>query len=120
CQSTTMSKHNILTESELVAYEINLNLLSLIRIYQDENKLLSNNVKVLDFGCGRGRSVLKLKLQGYDVYGVDVDPEPILNGLDLFQHFGFDGSKLMTTIKTDCLTHFPDNFFDVVFSDQVV
>jgi 2-polyprenyl-3-methyl-5-hydroxy-6-metoxy-1,4-benzoquinol methylase len=39
------------------------------------------DLRVLDWGCGRGTTVAKLVEMGFDAYGVDIDPEPIKNGV---------------------------------------
>ncbi len=115
-----MSKHQILTEDEFNNYKVNPKLIQLINQYQKEHHLSNEEISILDFGCGRGRSALKLRLEGYNAFGVDTDSEPIQNGIPLFSKFGHDGKKILSTIEVNCKTHFPDGHFDIIFSEQVV
>jgi SAM-dependent methyltransferase len=114
-----MSKHNVLTEEEFS--KINLNERLLLKHIEDCCKRLNlgrSDVNILDWGCGRGREVLFLRERGYNAFGVDVDPEPIRNGLNLFLKKGYDDS-LLSLINHDVRTEFPDNFFHLIFSNQV-
>lgn len=115
-----MSKHKKLTVEDVQNKELNKELLRLLDEYCEKNNLEKKQIRILDFGSGRGATVLRLRIEGFDVYGVDIDSEPINNGIGLFRHYGFDGNKLIKQIAPDCKTPFDDEFFDVVISDQVV
>ena len=45
-------------------------------LYGDYAKNLIN-MRVLDFGCGQGNSVIELYKEGIDTYGVDILPEQV-------------------------------------------
>jgi SAM-dependent methyltransferase len=75
-------------------------------------------MNILDWGCGRGRTVLWLKTQGYNAFGTDIDPIPIQNGIELFISKGYDNS-ILKLLSSEGKTDFPDNFFDFIISDQV-
>ena len=77
-------------------------------------------MKILDAGCGEGRNLIYFLNQGYDVYGVDKNPDAIL-----MLHFVaksinpvIDQTKFLTTdLKS---IPFPDNTFDLVISSAVL
>jgi SAM-dependent methyltransferase len=78
-------------------------------------------IRVLDLGCGRGITVIKLLQLGFDAYGVDIDAEPVRNGLPLLEGLGAPiapGDRLRIYAATEPLP-FPDTFFDLILSDQV-
>jgi SAM-dependent methyltransferase len=67
-------------------------------------------MRVFDAGCGSGRNVAFLRREGYDVYGVDADPQAIAamaNG----ERFRCERLESMS---------FPDGFADVVLSSAVL
>jgi len=115
-----MSKNEELGIGEYRNYSINPHVLNVIHDYQNQHQLKNEEIKILDFGCGRGRSVLKLKLEGYDAVGVDIDRQPIENATSVFQHFGFKSDEYLFEIEEDCRLPFADTYFDIVFSEQVV
>src|SRR5690606_17804928 len=115
-----MSKHHLLTRAELDDYTVNQLLLKLIRRYSRERNVAPHEMRILDFGCGRGRSVIKLRLEGFDAFGVDVDEEPIRNSESVLRSLGIPEGSYLQKISEDCKVPFPDGHFDVVFSQQVV
>lgn len=54
--------------------------------------LCPQQMKVLDYGCGSGKSVLWLLERGYDAYGVDISPEGIRNAAELLSSTGTKAS----------------------------
>ena len=80
----------------------------------------SNQLRVLDWGCGRGSTVSKLLDLGIDAYGVDIDPVPIRNGSALLKARGEDPEKRLIRIDANCRTPFADDFFHMIISDQVL
>lgn len=78
-----------------------------------------DQLRILDVGCGRGDTVAWLRAQGWDSYGVDVGVEYIERGRHYLKSVGDDPGRL--TPAGDDLTYpFPDGFFDLVLSDQVI
>ncbi len=71
-----------------------------------------SEVRVLDLGCGRGGAVGWMLEQGWDAYGMDVDPRYIANGVRLV---GNDRLALLQGARYP----YPDSHFDAVISDQV-
>ncbi len=115
-----MSKHNILTKQELSGSKLNLELIQFIENYRNLNKLQKEDIKILDWGSGRGTTVALLRKNGYEAYGVEIDPLPFNNGLPYFNAIYDSPSDFLKLINESCITPFPDDFFDIVFSEQVL
>jgi SAM-dependent methyltransferase len=78
----------------------------------------SSELRVLDFGCGKGRMVARLHQDGYDGYGVEVNPLYVNNG-SLYLEDKYARANLISLLDEEGHSHFPDGFFDVVYSNQV-
>ncbi len=70
-------------------------------------------MRVLDAGCGYGRNLVYLLREGFDVFGVDADPESIaaLRAIGPPEHFLVERIEKMP---------FADGFADVVISNAVL
>lgn len=112
------SKHEILTEAELASYSISACILDELSRLQDMTQLPPEQINILDWGCGRGRSVALLRAQGFNAFGVDIDEATMRNGYDLFKGRGWDPVDLLRPVAA--IDSFPDNFFHFIFSDQVL
>lgn len=112
-----MTKNDTLTEEEFASFTPKPTLLHFLEMYRKEHKINKNELNVLDWGCGRGRTVLYLKDLGYNAYGVDIDIKPILNGAGLFKAKGYDENALSLLSKGK--TIYPDNYFHFIMSNQV-
>ncbi len=112
------TKHDILTEEELLSYQLNPRVAEKLRAFLETYPDKSpGKVKILDWGCGRGRSVAILREQGFSAYGVEIDARIMANGFELFQKRGLQPTELLMPLSE--LVHFPDGFFDLIFSEQV-
>jgi len=69
------------------------------------------NARILDIGCGIGTYVRRFRTYSDDVYGVDVEPDRVE-----------EASQTLPNISLAPGEHlpFPDDFFDVVFSNEVI
>jgi len=113
------SKHDLLTEQEMLSFSLSRRFKEYLDECAGRLGVSLEQMRVLDWGCGRGRTVLKLLEMGIDAYGVDIDPKPIKNGFSIMKGRGFDPQKRLICIEPDCLTPFADNFFHVILSEQV-
>ena len=78
-----------------------------------------SEMRILDWGCGRGESVGKLNAMGYDAYGIDIDPGVIAKGDQALKACGFDTDRL-SLIREDGGIDHADGFFHFVYSYQVL
>lgn len=113
------TKHDLLTKGEINKFKLRSSLLKLIETYTASMGILRKQLRVLDWGCGRGACVAKLLEMGIDAYGVDVDFQTILNGYPLFDSHGMQPEKRLFCISEDCRTNFEDKYFHIIVSDQV-
>jgi tellurite methyltransferase len=73
-------------------------------------------MKIFDAGCGSGRNLVYLLANGYDVYGVDADPQAVAAVRRLAAVVPSDNfrNEALETMS------FPDCFADVVISSAVL
>lgn len=114
-----MAKHDLLSEEEFAAYKAPARAIQQLNQFTAAKGKTAGQVRVLDWGCGRGRFVLKLRELGFDAYGVDIDPEPVNNGLPLFDKKGIH-NKPLSVISAEGRTIYKDGFFDFVMTDNVL
>lgn len=111
-------KTQVLTESEILVNDADLFYDALVNYCKETGKNIST-IRVLDWGCGRGRYVGFLLSKGIDAYGIDIDPVVIAQCQPLFDKRGWDHSKRIKLIGHDNVSPFENEYFDYVFSDQV-
>ncbi len=111
------TKHDVLTEEEMAVFSIKGDVERAVRDYAAGGGKDPSEVNVLDWGCGRGRSVARLREWGFNAFGVDIDSVPIGNGKSLFSARGLESDAVLRPL--DRLDSFPDGFFHVIFSEQV-
>src|SRR5262245_3274993 len=80
--------------------------------------------KILDFGCGEGRLVYRLRELGIDAYGFDIHERVKYRNDDDRRYFGFSRGLTSDTsdtrVETDYSIPFPDGTFDLVYSSNVL
>jgi len=89
-----------------------------IDAYAKQNKLKNEEVKVLDWGCGKGNDALWLLNKGYNVFGVDIDKDRIVGGNVLLEEGEHGGERL--SLLDHNKTVFERNEFDIIYSKQVL
>ncbi len=81
---------------------------------------IAPGMRVLDAGCGSGRNLVYLLRHGYDVYGVDADPQAVTAvrrlAADLAPALPAENFRLEPLEAMS----FPDAFADVVLSSAVL
>lgn len=74
---------------------------------------------ILDLGCGRGQLVGALRARGAQAFGVEVDPRFVASGAILEKYYA-GPYPILSTVGERGRSVFPDGFFDLVISDQVL
>jgi SAM-dependent methyltransferase len=87
--------------------------------------MVKPGARILDFGCGAGRMVFRLRELGFDAYGFDIHDYVAYRSDDDRQWFRFSQSTSSNTsaftIDADSyVIPFEDDFFDVVHSTSVL
>lgn len=113
------TKHDVLVESEIMTAKINIDLENTIEQFKVKNPHLKNkDINILDWGCGRGKTVFLLRKMGFNAFGIEIDKNTMLNGYSLFQSHNMVPNNILLLI--DQLEKFNNNFFHIIFSEQVV
>jgi SAM-dependent methyltransferase len=113
----TTSKHDFLTQEEFERHSLYGAIAQSIELYRQLHGWNTGKINILDWGCGRGRDALWLLERGYNAFGVDVDLEPIQNGLPLYKKKGY-GKERLQLIDLSAKTPFKDGYFHFTFSNQ--
>lgn len=114
------SKHDILTEEEMSRFSLGAGIAAEL-----DSLTVSRNVRpadcarnVLDWGCGRGRSVARLIENGFNAFGVDSDHAVLHNGYPLFEGRGLQPAGIL--LHAADAVRFPDGFFGLIFSEETL
>lgn len=114
------SKHEPLTEAEMADFSPAGPWLDWLDEYAARTDRQPRDIRVLDWGCGRGRLVARLLEHGYDAYGIDVDPEAVENGWALLRDRGFVAEERLRVFDPERAVPFEAAGFHAVLSDQVL
>lgn len=115
-----MSYDALLTETEFATFAPNSEVLRYIELTRQRLGLAKSQMKILDWGSGRGEYVLWLRDAGYDAYGAEIRAEAAERGVDLFDARNYDFERTIKLIGPDCRTDFPDGVFHFVFTHYVL
>lgn len=115
-----MTKSDVLTAAEAAAFRPAPEIVRYVFREGRSGPDTSRPLRVLDWGCGRGRFVLSMLQQGVDCYGVDVDRHVVANAEVAFRAAGQDPAHRLRIVGEGQHTGFPDGYFDVVVSDNVL
>jgi SAM-dependent methyltransferase len=77
-------------------------------------------MRVLDAGCGSGRNLVYFLMQGYDVFGVDTDPQAVEQARRLAASLAPALSADNFRVEAIEAMSFPDAFADLVLSSAVL
>jgi SAM-dependent methyltransferase len=79
-----------------------------------------NCKKVLDAGCGGGRNLIYFLRNGYEVYGIDPNPNAVSAVKQLSQTLAPANAKENFVVASAENLPFDDNYFDLVISSAVL
>lgn len=114
-----MSKQQVLTQEDVARYSLNPEILRYLESFRESLGRERSEFRVLDFGCGRGEAVVKLRHLGFHVMGADIDPMALENGRRYFENVGIPPGSLIQ-IDRDGRVEAPDGSFDFVYSETVL
>lgn len=110
------TKHDALTEADMLSFQMNPALLGQLREHAHARSPAL--LHILDWGCGRGRSVALLRQEGFAAFGIDIDRAVLRNGHELFRARGLDPERLLRHV--DDAHSFEAGAFDVAFSEETL
>lgn len=115
-----MSHSDVLTRDEYETAAINHEILRYLEAARSELGIEKSEMNVLDWGCGRGNHVLFLRQEGYSAFGVEPCQETVDRGKGLILESGYDPERLISGIRPDGTTIFPNESFHFLFSNYVL
>lgn len=115
-----MNYDDTLTEAEFAAFTPNAEVVRYLEMTRRILGLEKSQMKVLDWGSGRGDYVAWLRKAGYDAYGAEIRLEAVDRGKDLFHALGIDQDRVIRPIAPDCKTDLPAGTFHFVFTHYVL
>ncbi|MCW5906553.1 MAG: class I SAM-dependent methyltransferase [Chitinophagales bacterium] len=114
------NKHKTLTLDEIEQYRLSHYLTRLLDEIATEFNIEKSKIRVLDFGCGRGLLTAKFLALGYEAYGVDIEEYVLSKGRDALKQLHADPDKHLIKITPGNDTPFPDNFFHLIITRDVL
>ena len=76
--------------------------------------------KILDYGCGRGQSSVKLLSLGADVCGIDISPVYIAEATRSVEQKGFANNRYSFRVMDAHTLEYGNNTFDIVFGEGIL
>lgn len=90
----------------------------IIEEYKKNNLIEDKDIRILDWGCGRGKTVFKLLELSYDAFGVELDSELVEKSKNTLTLINADTNRIN---KIDGFnTNFEDNYFDIIITEDVI
>ncbi len=117
-QEHTGAKYAPLEEEELESHPLNPMLEAAITQLTSVRDDESDSLEVLDWGCGRGRTVLALSDRGIRARGVDVDHSSVAAGAAAALRRGLDPSEVL--LSMEALALLADGSFDLIYSEETL
>lgn len=115
-----MSYDEPLTEAEFAKFTPNAEVLRYLELTRRRLGLEKHDMKVLDWGSGRGEYVAWLRDAGYDAFGAEIRPAAAERGRDLLSARGYSLDHIIKRIDRHCRTDLPDGFFHFIFTHYVL
>lgn len=108
-----------MTIEEINAAKTDQFLLQQLELFRINNpNMKPSDINILDWGCGRGISVFKLREQGFNALGLEIDETTLHNGFEVFKANGINPSSIL--FHGDHIDEIHDNYFHIIFSEQVI
>jgi hypothetical protein len=105
------NKHFFLSEGEIAANLLPTDLQRVLgKIPPDGN--------VLDWGCGRGKTVLRLRDAGVPAWGIDVDPGVLAQAGPALSRRGLEDAKVLRMLSDT--GDFRDGYFSLIYSEETL
>ncbi len=70
-------KGDVLTEEDMASFTLNPFWLKALTDFEKESGLDKSQIRIQEWGCGRGRAVARLREMGHAAFGVDIDGRPL-------------------------------------------
>jgi len=109
-----------LTEAEYAKFTPNREVVRYLELTRRRLGLQKCDMKVLDWGSGRGEYVAWLRDAGYDAFGAEIRTTAAERGRNLLCARGYDLDHVIKRIDHGCRTDLPDGFFHFVFTHYVL
>ncbi len=115
-----MGHGDVLTQEEYSTIKLNTETLRYLEMARKKLGLEMSEVRIMDWGCGRGTTILKLLELGYPhVRGVEIDESAIDRGRDFFTKRGLNPDDYMTVLDESGRCQFRDGMFNYFNTNQV-
>jgi|SRR5215510_7573210 len=115
-----MNYDDTLTEAEFATFTPNTEVVRYLELTRQRLGLARADMRVLDWGSGRGDYVAWLRRAGYDAYGAEIRQAATNRGKDLFRTLGLDHDRVIRPISPDCKTDLRAGTFHFVFTHYVL
>lgn len=115
-----MSYDDPLREVDFAAFTPNAEVVRYLELTRQRLGLRRDEVRVLDWGSGRGEYVAWLRDAGYDAYGVEIRMAAAERGRDLLLGKNHDYERVIRPIGDGGRTDLPEGFFHFVFTHYVL
>lgn len=115
-----MAHGDVLTQEEFASIKTNADIVRYLELARQQLGLEKSEIRIMDWGCGRGNTMMKLYDLGYtNLRGVDVDAEAIERGRDFFTERGLNLDDYLELLDEDGRCQSPDDSFHFIYSYQV-
>jgi SAM-dependent methyltransferase len=115
-----LSYDDALSEAEFAHFVPNAEVLRYLELTRQRLGLAKGEMKVLDWGSGRGEYVAWLRAAGYNAFGAEIRKEAAERGRHLIAARGHDYDRVIRPIAPNGETDLPPEFFHFVFTHYVL
>ena len=98
-------------DKEVLDYQVPRRILNLVETTCSAFRLDEKQIRILDFGCGRGKTLARLRQMGLDVRGVDIDRQRAKDARGLLSRLDAGSDDDVAVINGDGKIPFADEYF---------